>query len=211
MPSFRLICVHQRYTRTRDWACWSSRSVLRKQVNSPRSFRHFHRCYRAIEDEDRSQDNRSSLENSSHYFEIPGIQQNNQIYHLDELSTSAKRAKQSLSSLTEHRDPRAVLAPDDAYPWNKHTLASYTPVFDVHNGCLCSFAYHSSIKALLNRDLFKTVHVIIFLSNMDLGQVHVTAAHTDSVIPTFVLKEVRDEPGVYAFQFDASVDLGEGA
>ena len=46
---------------------------------------------------------------------------------------------------------------------------------------------------------------------MDLGQVYVTAAHTDSVIPTFVLKEVRDEPGVYAFQLETSVDLGEGA
>jgi hypothetical protein len=39
-------------------------------------------------------------------------------------------------------------------------------MFDVHNGCLCSFAYHSFPKALLDQDLFKTVHAIIFLLNM---------------------------------------------
>jgi hypothetical protein len=75
----------------------------------------------------------------------------------------------------------------------------YTPMFEIHNGCLCSFAHHSFPQALLDQDLFKTVHAIILLSNMDLGQAYVAAAHTDSVIPTFVLKEVRDEPGVYAF------------
>jgi hypothetical protein len=42
-------------------------------------------------------------------------------------------------------------------------------------------------------------------------ETNVTAAHTDSVIPTFVLKEVRDEPDVYAFQSETSVDLGERA
>jgi hypothetical protein len=118
------------------------------------------------------------------------------------VAPSVEDSDGSMSDLRSRRKARCRVweAADDAYPWIKHTLASYTPIFDVHNGCLCSFAYHSFPKALLDQDLFKTVHAIIFLSNMDLGQVYVTAAHTDSVVRTFVFKEVRDEPGVYTFQ-----------
>jgi hypothetical protein len=112
--------------------------------------------------------------------------------------TVASSVEDSDGAMSDSRSGRkAIFAPfgkaaDDAYPWIKHTLALYTPVFEIHNGCLYSFAHRSFPKALLDQDLFKTVQAIIFLSNMYIGQLYVTAAHTDSVIPTFVFKEVRN-------------------
>jgi hypothetical protein len=80
---------------------------------------------------------------------------------------------------------RVRKATDDAYPWIKHTPALYTPVLEIHNGCLCSLAHHSVPKALLNQDLFETIHAILFLTNMDSRQMLLQHIRIQSFQPLF--------------------------